>query len=688
MKKVLFVLFSFPSLIFAGFACYDLDAYQDENGQINWEEATKRAEQDVVRDYYSDCILDGGEDSEFEFRNFGRTKDECLGMKGSKHGYVKFLVTCNRCTGKIVKDSLDVLEEDCKNACMVSNAYCKAPSIDPNSDENGWGGKILFKGGEQCGETLPECKSEESSSSQSEGSSSSENLSGSSEESSSSVEESSSSGFDEDSSSSEDDVDSSSSEDDDESSSSEGEGGCGEGGDHCDLNPFDYKDGLRLCHTEVTYYSNLDNVFCDWSSCGKCYASNTDVIKYFTKRPNYYGEVEFWLLCDVRQNNPTVTIQTNLPYVVEETNARAYCYDDMESCQRSKTNGDFFVRVPTIYGCRGNSMHYVVPVDPERGCSVTKNTDNDNYGIIFIGQNITETSTLASLKWLNRASEYPANFDFNKLLDEPKIVESFERCIRTLIYYNSTKSSSSQYSSSSEEESSSSEVLESSSSFDEYYSSNDELVESSSSGQVSVYSSSSEFFDEPFIAGPDQKYSPDQIFRSGLRNMEEGKCYSLNPERGSQYGWINNNAQDSWWWIEVPCDGSEPIVEKTSAGCVKNKRGSNAVYHPGDCFSSGLDNMTPGKCYSLNPERGTQYGWINNNAQDSWWWVETPCEKDSNRGLYKKATRDVFMAENDDEPQDAVERPSFYFDALGRTMNRRNAFGEKRSVYGKIRIVR
>ena len=86
-----------------------------------------------------------------------------------------------------------------------------------------------------------------------------------------------------------------------------------------------------------------------------------------------------------------------------------------------------------------------------------------------------------------------------------------------------------------------------------------------------------------------------------------------------------------------------PIVEKTSAGCIKNKRGANAVYNVGDCFFDGLDNMTPGKCYSLNPERGTQYGWINNNAQDSWWWVEAPCEKENNRSarLFLRAARYV-----------------------------------------------
>ena len=651
---------------------------------------TLEDQQDAIATMREACLTFGGGGSVFNVEAPSAPVTCKITMNSGEvrvyENYYGAKFDCNTCNAADMLQTIEMYR-------VLCNARCRENAVKCSHDMFKWGSDLKQNGtvyGDYiCGDkdpSLPGCS--ESSSSQDDGSSSSEELSSSSEESSSSVEESSSSKEGEESSSSEEDIDSSSSEDYDESSSSEGEGGCGEGGDHCDLNPFDYKDGLRLCHTEVTYYSNLDNVFCDWSSCGKCYASNTDVIKYFTKRPNYYGEVEFWLLCDVRQNNPTVTIQTNLPYVVEETNARAYCYDDMESCQRSKMNGDFFVRVPTIYGCRGNSMHYVVPVDPERGCSVTKNTDNDNYGIIFIGQNITETSTLASLKWLNRASEYPANFDFNKLLDEPKIVESFERCIRTLIYYNSTKSSSSQYSSSSEEGSSSSDDAESSSSFDVSLSSNEELVESSSSEHMIVYSSSSEIFDEPFIAGPDQKYSPDQIFHSGLQNMEEGKCYSLNPERGSQYGWINNNAQDSWWWVEVPCDGSMPVVEKTSAGCIGNKRGSNAVYHPSDCFSSGLDNMTPGKCYSLNPERGTQYGWINNNAQDSWWWVETPCEKENNRGLYKKVAHQVIVDDGKDELQETRVKSNLNYDALGRAMNRRNAFGENRSVYSKNRIVR
>jgi hypothetical protein len=159
------------------------------------------------------------------------------------------------------------------------------------------------------------------------------------------------------------------------------------------------------------------------------------------------------------------------------------------------------------------------------------------------------------------------------------------------------------------------------------------------------------------------------------------------PDRGTQYGWINNNAQDSWWWVEIPCDGSTPEEESTSAGCIENQRGSNAVYTSADCFSSGLDNMEEGKCYSLNPDRGTQYGWINNNAQDSWWWVETPCEAsewedacaDESSILKKSASTE---ANSDSVIVKSYEytfnEPKDFYDVLGRKLSRNVAFDTKR----------
>jgi hypothetical protein len=98
-----------------------------------------------------------------------------------------------------------------------------------------------------------------------------------------------------------------------------------------------------------------------------------------------------------------------------------------------------------------------------------------------------------------------------------------------------------------------------------------------------------------------------------------------------------------------------------------NERGPDAVYTADDIFSGGLDNMESGKCYSLNPDRGTQYGWINNDAQDRWWWVEVSCGWNFSPKRY--------ISERDSENPSAEESDSDYalrnktkllYDAAGR----------------------
>jgi len=201
--------------------------------------------------------------------------------------------------------------------------------------------------------------------------------------------------------------------------------------------------------------------------------------------------------------------------------------------------------------------------------------------------------------------------------------------------------------------------------------------ENSSSSKSAVASSSSQGTPAKHNErGPNAVYTADDIFSSGLDNMEPRKCYSLNPDRGTQYGWINNDAQDRWWWVERPCDGSAPVEPVTPNGCKNNKRGANAVYTIDDCFSSGLDNMEPGKCYSLNPDRWTQYGWINNDARDRWWWIEVQC------GLIYFPKRYVSESNSDYMQHDEIK---LFYDAAGRktTLNpeiRRFLFSPKKAL--------
>jgi GH35 family endo-1,4-beta-xylanase len=44
-----------------------------------------------------------------------------------------------------------------------------------------------------------------------------------------------------------------------------------------------------------------------------------------------------------------------------------------------------------------------------------------------------------------------------------------------------------------------------------------------------------------------------------------------------------------------------------------------------NCYKSGLASMAANTCYTMNPARGTAPAWINNNANDTWWWSITSC---------------------------------------------------------------
>ncbi|MCQ2054173.1 MAG: hypothetical protein MJY82_02650, partial [Fibrobacter sp.] len=52
-------------------------------------------------------------------------------------------------------------------------------------------------------------------------------------------------------------------------------------------------------------------------------------------------------------------------------------------------------------------------------------------------------------------------------------------------------------------------------------------------------------------------------YNSGLLNMEEGACYTMNEDRGQAPVWINNMASESWWWTKVAC--VEATVESSSS---------------------------------------------------------------------------------------------------------------------------
>ena len=130
----------------------------------------------------------------------------------------------------------------------------------------------------------------------------------------------------------------------------------------------------------------------------------------------------------------------------------------------------------------------------------------------------------------------------------------------------------------------------------------------------------------------------DHCYKSGLDHMQAGKCYKPNPARGDQIpksGHMNNSAADGWWWVETACE-KEFITPRNpgswTLGPDKCVHFNNGDGHYADyCYSSGLRNMVADKCYAVNPARVSDgsapvHGHINEEADNTWWWVETLCQ--------------------------------------------------------------
>ena len=640
--------------------------------------ATLEEQQADVAEMKANCLAYGGGGSSFHYEAPSAPVTCKLRIDSKTVVFEKYygaLFDCNTCNSKEMLQEMAIFEGICNGQCRKNGVVCQHDYFTWGSYFNKVG---TIYGNYMCGDidrSLPGCAV--SSSSEIVESSSSEVVESSSseyeeDESSSSYAISSSSEEDVESSSSEEEIDSSSSEDDDYSASSVG-----------DIIPC-YKPNLDGKCSVFTYVSRSP-----MPMVGTLKFKPSDLDDGFFA---YYSDGEGYL-----------SFNSNVP-VQKKGNFYYDCYYDSNNCGQGDDlppmiEGDVYYCVwgePTSMGCATPSFSVPISITENlkyRRTDVSPPNITDEHVLKIANEAARTYSDVMIFCILNGVERTFGTFELPK--KENRTIEDVFDFIRPRLDYcrSRDRSSSSQISSSSSSAKSSSSNVKSSSSSKTIEISSSSIEDKSSSSVNNERSSSSKFVESSsskhmssssegnvFVAGADQEYTPGKIYSSGLHNMEPGKCYSLNPERGTQYGWICTNAQDKWWWHEVPCDGSAPAKKVTSAGCIENKRGSNAVYRPEDCFYSGLDNMEPGKCYSLNPERGTQRGWISSNAQDSWWWIETPCEKNG-KGLYKRVSGHV--GGESDAVLESSQTTRAYYNVLGRKMGRNKAFGVKQPVYSK-----
>lgn len=694
--------------------CVNLDDYQgwiDQEGLGYVQNVLVNELTPVVE---NNCLSEAGMGAKSTCR--GRWVNTCSGESGAINGYLKIEMSCDFCQGAKLKNELDMFVEQCKAICRNTNRFCIG-------DESGWGGAIVLMPGQtnDCGSPLPNCSV--SSSSETIESSSSEEFSSSSENIESSSSEappvSSSSEEDVESSSSEKKIDSSSSEDDEILSSSSSLNG-----------PYGYLEDLEPCPN--TDYMTIDGIHGDVLFESNVFLESKKLkLPRYTLKPGFFGDMMVEIYCFQDEGRDSLKVMTNIPYVYYTHSPYAYCSGYFRS------EDDYIVNIQSFYVCKG--VAYREPysrnvVQDVQGCRMLKRREGLGFGIeITRDMAINNVDFQISDTGLEEYADFfPSNISLQQLINDYKIVERFDECkerVRRNYGYRLSSSSYRRSSSSSEEESSSSQtessssekediassssiqinlssskiIKVSSSSMDEE-SSSSALVETSSSSRQAV-SSSSDFVysssdDGVFVAGGDREYTPDQIFKDGLDNMEDGKCYSLNPARGTQRGWINTNAQDSWWWRKVDCETGDK-VDNNRVGSCPGFPLDNVPSNPKNaCFAYN------GTCYKCNPARGSKCSnsWLWQGSFTSsnvgWWYEEVDCydpfgEEDDNPVcldgsiLYKKSSnsKDWYFDDKLEEYQ-KVLTTYLYLDALGRSVKNDDVFRVKRAVYVKSRLNR
>ena len=647
-KNVIAIFFLLCEIVSADCLLYESEAFAIE----------------AADEYRRSCESYGGGGGVFSSSVSENTPNNTCGGYYVENAYV-LRVSCNTCGSVTMQEELNANKEYCNALCKIAALSCMTPL-------NSWG-SVLSGEATACGNddaSLPGCS--ESSSSESVESSSSKASSSSQEQTSSGTESSSSGGDDGESSSSEE-PESSSSEDDDSSSSFEESSSSEKSSSssmHGRYNLVYRYDGF--C-PNGEQFKGVYNFFFDSYGTGK----------HYMRKPGFFGPKKFQFGCFYNE----MRIYTNIPQVFSNLDLHIECYNLETEEWRYLNVPD----IPVMYTCPDVEKSSI------EGCPTAKSfVNNSDERVITLYAYLYDTYYASSISdarlettgddyswkeiydnWgYNYDSSYfdrfPSNYSRTDLLNEPEFVSFFNECKRsvkakidfysmieeelgdsvwqyvielwppyediswyedycrsirgensvlyqidsliyeeyydeessqinktyTILYYcappksssssveesSSSESSSSFEKSSSSEESSSSELPSSSS----LSSSSEES--SSSSEEIIVESSSVMPVDEPFVAGADQVYTPDQIFSSGLQNMEPGVCYSLNPDRGTIYGWnISYNASDSWWWRKVDCETGKKPVENGIGICAafpgsKPDKVSACYAHNGSCY--------------------------------------------------------------------------------------------------------
>ena len=541
----------------------------------------------------------------------------------SYNSFYDVAISCNGCKGSYFEENKNKVEEECHEKCLrLYDVQCFSRGW--GADDNG-----TLKCSDEIDYSLTGCS--ESSSSESEESSSSE------EQSSSSMESSSS----------------------DTRSSSSANGSS--------------DSGTTLSSTES---GSSSGVVCEDGPCSgssssgagatleHCYQGAPGSCMFIG---DYFFEIPRMLQPIVLPSNRTgwcqegkYAVSTNIPILI---GYEYYCADD------AGCSGPLHKKI--AYSCVAAEGERTV----EQGCMYDDGfplygRDGSSFAVVMLGKKgLVEVSSV----WSASRHPTPAVFDTKELLDAVRQTYGDPEYLADSCAKLFSPQSSSQ---GCEEDPDSPYPCEESSSSSDIESSSSSETESSSSEGESSSSAGC------FVSGVDQVYSPEQVFNDCLENMEPGKCYSLNPDRGVQTGWISSNAQDSWWWRVVDC-GTGERVDSNKVGVCPGFPLDNVPSNPESaCFAYN------GSCYKCNPDRGSECSnsWLWQGsftpANIGWWYEEVDCydpfEDDfdgqcpDGNALMKRTINYGSVENVDDYGYGFGFRSRVNYDLLGRKISKRN----------------
>ena len=697
------------------------------------------AKESIAAETYNDCLASKAEANEYikNSRNDCESSEGsfqykisallpvCNSPVGSFQNRYGVLIGCNTCSSMGTQLALRIAEELCASECRVSGVKCRFIDWD-------WGSVLDYSNAAGYESVNGFCGRKDYS------------LPGCAESSSSETVESSSSEFTESSSSEK--IDSSSSEDEN-SSSSDGEE-CGTGTGHC---PVSSSGSGKINSSSGAHGSGIgeQGTQCyigDEESCGPWSG-----IILFKKRPVVLGEIRLYGQKPYCREDGNIVFRAGVPIAyfraaswlcLKEGCISNHSIEGFWECNEGSVQNNGCAAEPEH---RSQSFYYSVQtgnliaswglkVDfsstPESGMNLAYFDVNDLLNIVAregvyvdgddgLSYDLTDLYPQFSGNSFDnyvRACAYHLNIDVSSSSEVGS--SSSSSSLFVLSSSSSVQSSSSEESSSSVGESSSSENLsssvemefsssveigESSSSQEEFSSSSDEIEISSSvdveesSSSLQIESSSSDFVDSSnsdgcFVPGGDQVHSPNQIFSDCLDNMEPGKCYSINPDRGTQYGWMNTDAQDSWWWREVDCETGEKVDINRVGACPGFPLDSVPDNPKGTCVAYN------GKCYRCKSENSyvdcyQEWLWKWSFSEDNigLWYAEVDCynpfgEHDNQcpdgNALMKRAVN-YSNVENIDNYEHGVnfQNNVKYYDVLGRKTSMANS--AKQILYRK-----